>query len=235
MALTLATLPPRESVPPAFAPPASGVRLPGRGASLNGLDDADLVLAAWSGDPLASPTIWRRYQPLVRRRLRLYFDGAELDDCVQEVFARAFQSLPRLREPASLRSFLIGISLRFALVECRRRRLRSWLAVTPTGELPEMSEAEGGDDEIERRLVAARTREIFGQLKPDSVHVLELRFIRGHELTEVAASLGVSLATAKRHLAKATARVRDIARREPVVAEYVREACTGSPGRNRAF
>jgi RNA polymerase sigma-70 factor (ECF subfamily) len=189
--------------------------------------DADLVRAALRGDAAAAPAIWIRYIPVVRRRLSAHFDGAELEDHVQEVFARCFEQLPRLRDHAALRSFLIGITLRVALLECRRRRFRSWAAVTLTGELPDAAVS----DDMELRLLVSRIRELLGRLKPDSCHLLELRFVRGHELSEVADTMGVSLATAKRHLARASAHVRLLAQSEPVVAEYVRDGFVRGSGR----
>jgi RNA polymerase sigma-70 factor (ECF subfamily) len=218
---------PRGGIEPA---PVSAVRLSDDRRRVAGMADAALVRSALGGDASAAPAIWRRYVPLVRRRLGAYFNGAELEDHVQEVFARCFEHLPRLRNPTSLRSYLIGITLRLALFECRRRRFRSWASVTATGELPD----EGVSDDIEARLVAARMRELLGKLKPDSCHLLELRFVRGHELTEVAETMGVSLATAKRHLARASAHVRALAEREPVVAEYLRDACGPRAARGRS-
>ncbi len=188
--------------------------------------DADLVQAVLRGNAAAAPAIWRRYVPVVRRRLGAYFDGADLEDHVQEVFARCFEQLPRLRDPAALRSFLIGITLRVALLECRRRRVRSWAAVTATGELPDAA----ASDDMDLQLVVSRIRALLRRLKPDSCHLLELRFVRGDELTEVADTLGVSLATAKRRLARASAHVRRLAGSEPVVAEYVRDGCVAAAG-----
>jgi len=206
---------PAESVVP---PPPSAVRLSRNGTAA---DDAALVHAVLAGDAWAAPALWKRYQPMVRSRLAGYFHGAELEDHVQEVFARCFEQLRRLREPSRLRSFLIGITLRLALLECRRRRIRSWAAVTATGELPDA----GVCDDIEGHLVVSRMRDLLGRLKPASYQLLELRFVRGKELTEVAEAMGVSLATAKRHLARASAHVRVLAQHEPVVAEYLRDVC----------
>ncbi len=212
---------PTESVVP---PPPSEVRLARAGRGGAAAEDAALVRAVLAGDAWAAPALWRRYHPMVRSRLAAYFYGAELEDHVQEVFARCFAQLGRLREPSRLRSFLIGITLRLALLECRRRRFRSWASVTATGELPDP----GVSDDIEAHLVVSRMRDLLGRLKPASYQLLELRYVRGKELTEVAEAMGVSLATAKRHLARASAHVRVLAQREPVVAEYLREVCAAS-------
>src|SRR5581483_6183160 len=96
----------------------SGARLGLRGET----SDEDLALAASSGDPRAAIAIFRRYVVQVRSKLLRWIGGHDLDDHVQEVFSRLFEQLPRLRQPSALRSFLIGITLRVACTELRRRR-----------------------------------------------------------------------------------------------------------------
>jgi RNA polymerase sigma-70 factor, ECF subfamily len=184
--------------------------------------DARLVHAALGGDGAAAPAIVARYRPLVRRYLRALLSGGDVDDHAQEVFARCFENLGRLRDPASLRSFIIGITLRLVGSERRRRRVRRWEVLTMTGDLPDQSR---DDADIGVRQTVLRARDLFGKLRPESRLVLELRFIQEKKMSEVAATLGVSVATAKRQLARASARVRAMAQNEVVVAEYVRDVC----------
>jgi len=189
------------------------------GKGLARMGDATLVRGALDGDPEPAPAIMRRYRPLVRRILGASVSGPDLEDGIQEVFVRCFRSLPRLRDPGSLRSFIVGISLRLAATERRRRRLRWRERLTATGELPEIV----FEDAADAGQVVSRTRDILGRLKPDTYRVIDLRFFQGKDLVEVAENLGVSLATAKRHLARASARLRALAEGEPVIAQYVRE------------
>jgi len=208
--------------PPGIEPaPRSAVRLRRRAAERrvrSRLEDAEYVRAALEGDSDAASAIVKRFHPLVRYSLARTLSGPDLDDHVQEVFLRCFTSLPQLRDPASLRSFIIGIALRFASTERRRRRLRSWEQLTSTGELPELRVYQ---DDIESRQTARCMRGVLRRVRADSCRALELRFVHENELTEVAAHMGVSLATAKRHLARASACVRAMALGEPVLAECV--------------
>jgi RNA polymerase sigma-70 factor (ECF subfamily) len=185
------------------------------------VEDADLVRAAWSGDRRAHVAIWRRYVPLVRSKLGRSMGGQDVEDHVQEVFLRLFEYLPQLRDPAALRSFLIGIALRVAGTELRRRRCRWWLHLTATGDLPEPGtfDAEGDGPEVLSRLAA-----IMEKLSPQSSRVFHLRYVEQRELAEVAEAMKISLATAKRHLARVSARVYAMAEREPILAGYVRAA-----------
>jgi RNA polymerase sigma-70 factor (ECF subfamily) len=210
-------------------PPASQVRLSSAHRSSRKSEDAALVRAALGRRPGAAPAIVNRYASLVRRCLGSSLTGADLDDRVQDVFVRCFEHLPRLRDPGALRSFIIGIAIRSAAMDRRERRSRWRECLTPTGELPERA---GHHLDAEGMQLSAHTRKILAQLSTECCVALDLRFVQEKELTEVASSLGVSLATAKRHLARLVARLRVMAQREPVVAEYVRDAFVACAGRD---
>jgi RNA polymerase sigma-70 factor (ECF subfamily) len=195
-------------------PPPSGARLVINGTT----PDEELALAAGSGDPRAAIAIFRRYGVQVRSKLLRWIGGHDLDDHVQEVFSRLFEQLPRLRQPSALRSFLIGITLRVACTELRRRR-RWRLRLTATGEVPDI--AEQGFDDGTAREALSRFEDILGKLAPRTRRVFVLRYVEKLELVDVAAAMDISLATAKRHLARASMRVFAMAEREPALADYV--------------
>jgi RNA polymerase sigma-70 factor (ECF subfamily) len=188
--------------------------------------DAALVRAAWQGDRRAHVAIWRKYSPLVRSRIGRSVGGQDAEDHVQEVFLRLFEHLPQLRDPGALRSFIIGITLRVGGTELRRRRCRWWLAVAPTGELPEPPSRDDGSDVRE---VLATLLSILGKLTPHSSRVFELRYIEEKELTDVAKAMKISLATAKRHLARASTCFFAMAEREPALADFMRSGLWRSP------
>ena len=196
--------------------------------------DAALVHAASRGDRTAQTAIWKRYVPLVRSRMSRSLGGQDVDDHVQEVFLRLFKYLPDLRDPSALRSFLIGIALRVAGSELRRRRCRYWLQLTASGDLPEPGHATDANADEPREAVA-RLSAILENFTPESYRVIELRYVEGKELTEVAEAIDVSLATAKRHLARASARLHAIVQREPTLAGYLRTAAPHGSHGGRAF
>jgi RNA polymerase sigma-70 factor (ECF subfamily) len=190
--------------------------------------DAALVREALQRDARAAAHIVERYSPLVRRCLRGSFASADVDDQIQEVFLRFFRHLSRLRKPHSLRSYLVGITLRCAAMARRRLRLRDRERLTRSGVLPERGDSQPS---IEDRQVASRTRALLGRLRPESFRVLELRFLEDREIADVAHGMGVSRATAKRHVRHACARLRALAQTEPVIAEYVGLGRRGAAGR----
>jgi hypothetical protein len=70
-------------------------------------------------------------------------------------------------------------------------------------------------------LQSPRTRTSTTPSSRAPLEIFTLRRIEGLELNEVAAALGMSLATTKRHLAKVTARVHALAMRDPLLSEYL--------------
>jgi RNA polymerase sigma-70 factor (ECF subfamily) len=180
--------------------------------------DDVLALAACAGDPRAPAIISKRYGGRVRSKLHHWIGPQDIDDHVQDVFLRLFEQLPRMRDPGALRGFLVGITLRIACTELRRRR-RSRMRLTATGELPEPRVTL--DDKGPAREALWRFESILDKLAPSSRRVFVLRFVEKLELTEVAARMRISVATAKRHLARAAATVSAMVKREPALAEYM--------------
>jgi RNA polymerase sigma-70 factor (ECF subfamily) len=181
-------------------------------------DDAGLVQAAIEGDTRAPGLIWDRYARLVRGVLRRSLGEDEVDDHVQEVFLRFFRQVGGLRKPGSLRCFLIGISMRVAGSELRRRRVRRFMRLAPAEEL-ESGPASARDDDA--REAVRRLYAILDRVDSRTRLLFVLRYVEALELTEIAESLEVSLATAKRHLARAGDRVFSLAGRDEVLLAYL--------------
>lgn len=188
-------------------------------------DDADLVQAALEGDSRAFFAIWQKHERLVRGRVRRSIGSVDADDCVQEVFMRLFQRIDQLRDPHALRSFLIGITLRVAGTELRRRCSTSWMHLTATGELVEQAWVETPDDGCREALAGLHA--ILSKLGPHARRVFELRYIDQLELVDVAVEMNVSLATVKRHLSRVASCVAAMAAREPALAEFATEFTRG--------
>jgi|HubBroStandDraft_1064217.scaffolds.fasta_scaffold184098_1 RNA polymerase sigma-70 factor (ECF subfamily) len=208
-----------DSAPEPLAPESGRLRRP----SVAGSTDEELVLAACAGDLRATTIIWRRYSAQVRAKMHHWIGPQDIDDHVQEVFSRLFAQLPRVRQPSALRGFIIGITLRVSFTELRRRR-RCRLRLTATGELPEPREVSlaFGDCGPDREALW-RFEAILGALSPASRRVFVLRYVDKLELVDVAAEMGISLATVKRHLARAAGHVAAMVDREPALADYVRD------------
>jgi RNA polymerase sigma-70 factor (ECF subfamily) len=183
----------------------------------NSPDDV-LAIAACGGNHHAASIIVRRYTSKVRSRLHQWMGPVDIDDHVQDAFIRLFEQLPRLRDPSALRGFLVGITFRVACTELRRRR-RSRTRLTVTGDVPEPRMT--NDDSEPAREALWRFESILSRLSPRSRRVFMLRYVEKLELTDVAEEMRISVATAKRHFARASAAVSAMVKREPALAEYL--------------
>lgn len=163
---------------------------------------------------------------------------AEAEEAVQDALARACESIGDLRDPAAAPAWFLRIVTTQCLRTLRRRRLRrrlfGWIpskdgdavdaAPGATGRL--QTSDSSGTDVIAQRMHGHATlapcdalvdQEELGallgrlhDLSPQQRTALVLRY--GHDLpvAEVAALLGVELATVKTHLVRGLARLRDL-------------------------
>jgi RNA polymerase sigma-70 factor (ECF subfamily) len=127
----------------------------------------------------------------------------ELEDLVQDIFARALEGIERVREADKLKPWLRGLTVFTARETLRRRKWRSWL---PLGN-PEVEEDvipfPTTTDALEERLVLRKVKKVLDAMNVDDRLAFTLRHLEGLELTEVAETLKMSLSTAKRRIWRA--------------------------------
>lgn len=184
------------------------------------VEDAALARAATLGQPAAAAVIWDRLSPLVRTTLRrILGPDSEVDDLTQEVFLRIFKQLPGLRDPQAFRGFVMQVSTNAALSELRRRRVRRWLRLTFDGRMPDIPV--GAVASSPERLAVRALYRILDGLDPESRSAFVLHHIEELALRDVAAAMKLSLATVKRRLAKAHARLRQRAKDDLQLCGYL--------------
>ena len=148
---------------------------------------------------------------------------AEAEEAVQEAIVRACESIDDLREPAAAAAWFLRIVTTMCLRTLRRRRLRhalfGWLPgrdgaePPPRDDIAERVHAEAepapGDALQSRQTLATMLRRL-DELPAQQRAALVLRY--GHDLPvpEVAELLGVGQATAKTHLVRGLAKLRDL-------------------------
>jgi RNA polymerase sigma-70 factor (ECF subfamily) len=156
---------------------------------------------------------------------------AEAEEAVQEALARACESIGDLRDPDAAPAWFLRIVTTMCLRMLRRRRLKrtllGWLPTkgapepdaAPTQEAPEradIAERMHTMPAVAPREQLAHAQELgalfqrLDQLSANQRTALVLRY--GHDLPvgEIAALLGVELATAKTHLVRGLAKLRDL-------------------------
>jgi RNA polymerase sigma-70 factor (ECF subfamily) len=190
------------------------------------LGDAELVRAAARGEADAVEVIWDRYARLVRGVLRgsLGPDHA-IEDLLQEVFVGFLKGAKNIQDGAALRGYLVGVAVRLAALELRKRKVRRWVTLTPTGTLPELGEAPA---DAEGRAALAALHRVLDGVSSRRRLAFVLRHVQGLEILDVARALDISESTARRELDKARTFVLKRAAREPSLRPYVARAARGT-------
>jgi RNA polymerase sigma-70 factor (ECF subfamily) len=178
-------------------------------------DDAALVAALLRGHPAAAAVFHDRFARKVHALLyRMLGPDSELEDTLHDVFVRALEALPSLRDPAALDSWVMGVTVRTARTRLQRRARRWWLRLASDGTTPEevVPARDPANDEALRA-----TYRILDRLPVDERIALVLRFAAEMTIAEAATSSGVSVATLKRRLQRAERSFVTHAEREPAL------------------
>jgi len=185
------------------------------------LADAELVEAVARGDSKAVAAIWGRYSPLVRSVVRASLGpDASGEDLVQDVFVAFLRAADTLRDASAVRGFLIGVAVRLVALELRRRKIRRWITLSPSGSLPETPVA---PRDVEGREALAALYRLLGRMPNRRRLAFVLRIVQGCEILEVASALGVSDSTAKREVVRAQEQLLRQASREPALFQYIEQ------------
>jgi RNA polymerase sigma-70 factor (ECF subfamily) len=163
----------------------------------------------------------RHVQAIHALVFRLMGPDAEIDDVVHDVFVRALESLPRLREPAALRSWLFGIAVRAVAIRFQRRSRQRWLRFMAPDEVPEVASAGAASADLGEAL--GEVYAILRGMNAEERIALVLHRVEGLSLEDAAAACGMSLATFRRRLARGEAKFYSRARSRPALDEWLSE------------
>lgn len=171
---------------------------------------SDDQLAARLIDPRSERSVvaeaYRRFFPRMLRAAALILDrdAALAEDVVQECFAQLFlgRRIERLRDPGSLRQYLLA-SVRHAAIDLARTRGRQETLTTEMA--AEMSD--GGPAELMKE--HPRLEAVLERLTASDREILDLRFRQGLAVIEIATRLQISYAAAAQRLSRAIHRARE--------------------------
>jgi RNA polymerase sigma-70 factor (ECF subfamily) len=155
--------------------------------------------------PDSDEALFQRFAPYVARiGLRLLGRESDVDDLIQEVFMAAFRQRHQVRDPLAFKSWLAIIAVRTARRQLRRRRLRVFIGIDTLA--PSLELRDTGMSP-ERQALLARVYNVLDKLSVEQRLAWTLRHVEGEKLEQVAEQCGCSLATAKRRIASAHARI----------------------------
>jgi RNA polymerase sigma-70 factor (ECF subfamily) len=172
------------------------------------LSDTELVRRACASDSWAEEAIYRRYAAMILgMSKRLLADKAEAEDVTQDTFARAFQSLTQLRQPDRLRQWLMQIAVSKVHRRFRRRKVLRALGLQDSPNDATLELLASTNCSQETRAELALLAKALDRLSASERIAWMLRHVEGLPLEEVAQECECSLATVKRRIAAAAARI----------------------------
>jgi RNA polymerase sigma-70 factor (ECF subfamily) len=190
------------------------------------LFELDLARTWLGGEQAAAAALWRHFAPAVRGMLvRALGPGADMEDALQEIFLRVFAKGRTLRDPARLRSFVVAIAVHYIRSEFRKRRLRRLVRLSREGDLPEPHGA--ATPQPAAHMALRNLYRALDRLPARERLAFTLRFFEGAELAEGAALMATSVATFKRSLSAAKARLWALTGEDPWLAPYLSGTADG--------
>jgi RNA polymerase sigma-70 factor (ECF subfamily) len=162
--------------------------------------------------PLEFAEIYQAHRDFVWRVCRrMGVPDADLPDACQEIFFIVHRKLHELRQRASLRAWIVGISTRVAAAH---RRRASSVREIPVEKVPDVVTSEPATAQIERSEARALLDAILEELDDNKRAVFVLYELEQVPMAEIAESLGCPLQTAYSRLHSARRQVEEeIARR----------------------
>jgi RNA polymerase sigma-70 factor (ECF subfamily) len=187
-------------------------------------DEVALVAAMGNGRLDARAAFYDRHVQAIHALVfRLMGPDGEVDDVVHDVFVRAYESLPRLRDPAALKSWLFGIAVRAVAIRFQKRSRQRWLRFMAPEEVPDIA-ATPPSSELGEAL-----RDVYAILSGMDAQeriAVVLHRVEGLSLDDAAAACGLSLATFRRRLARGEAKFFSRAKSRPALGEWLSEGGT---------
>src|SRR6188472_4454267 len=168
------------------------------------LSDAALVARCRTGDENAWAELVNRFSRYVyaiaTQGFSLRADDAE--DVFQEVFARTYQHLDRLRDDAAIRPWIAQLTRRLSIDKIRagsREQLSD-----------EDIEPAGLDDTVDRLDDALAVREAMGDLSESCQEILDRFFARDESYQTIGEALEIPSGTIASRISRCLAKLREI-------------------------
>ncbi|HET7168984.1 MAG TPA: sigma-70 family RNA polymerase sigma factor [Candidatus Limnocylindrales bacterium] len=181
------------------------------------IEDAELIARARTGDVAAYEHIVRRYQDVAVRTAHLVCPETDAEDAVQDAFLKAYDALPRFRDGAPLRPWL----LRIVANEARNRRRsagrrRGLVERAAAATEAATSQVPGPDREVLAAESRAELLDALGSLRDEDREVIGARYLLDLSEAETAEALGIPRGTVKSRTARALGRLRAALQRAEV-------------------
>jgi len=161
----------------------------------------DLLARARGGDLTAFESLVEPlYDPAYRLAAVMLDDRSAAEDAVQEALFRAWRKIDRFRYGDDIKPWLLSLVAN----QCREMRRGRWWSVSKVAELP----APATGDDADRVLVDRQLRQSLLTLGHDDRLVLVLRYYFDLSFDEIARTVNLTPAAARKRAGRALRRLR---------------------------
>lgn len=145
------------------------------------------------------------YEPMLRARLRrMFIHGMEVDDVIQEMYARIV-SQPSLEAIKYPRQYAFQTATAIMIDHLRRSRVISISAAGNLDQLDISAPEATPEQQLEFREEIAAVAQLLALLPERTREVLILRRVEGLSQQETAQRLGISIKTVEKHMSQGVA------------------------------
>jgi len=172
--------------------------------------DSELVSRAQKGDTQAYSELVERHESKVYGLcLKMLGNPEDAEDCLQEVFIKAYEALPGFRQDAKFSTWIYRIATNACLMRIRKKKLDTVPIDKPVNighesvprQIPDWT-TDPSSDVMNEELSGVLTKHI-NELAPDNRIVFVLRDIHGLSTDDTANVLGLSVPAVKSRLHRA--------------------------------
>ena len=180
----------------------------GLGTSVGTPSDDEIVAGLLAGKAWAAEQLYDRLHPVVDRALRRVLQSsADHDDLIQIVFERIVRTLAerKFAGACSLSTWATAIAAHVGIDALRarvRERAVVWDDRTRSSEIAARVASGNLERQLEARADIAELQGILAALDPAQAETVLLHDVYGHELSEIAVLMGVSVAAAQSRLVR---------------------------------
>ncbi len=165
------------------------------------LDEREQGSSVWLDPGLQFELLYEQESDYVSRTIRGIVRGdAEVEDLVQECFARAYRARHRYRPEAPPGAWLHRIAVNTAISHLRRRRLDQVLSLD--------ADVPVADRDLQQAEARATLEEAMAGLSPKVRAAVVLKHFEDRSREEIAAALGIPSGTVASRVAKGMALLR---------------------------
>ena len=178
--------------------------------------DSELVRMAKAGDSDAFGELVVRHEAKIYGLcIKMLGNPEDAEDCLQEVFMKAFEALPTFREEARFSTWLYRIAYNACLMRIRKKKLETVSLDRPVVVAGEQLPRDVADWTMDPRagVMNEELNSVLAQhineLEPDNRIVFVLRDIHGLSTDDTAKTLGLSVPAVKSRLHRARLYLRE--------------------------